>query len=174
VIPLFKEQIAQGGPVTVTHADVTRYFMSIHEAVQLVIQAGSLARGGEIFLLDMGEPVRILDLARNMIRLAGHAVRDEANPSGDIEIAVTGLRPGEKLYEELLLSRSQVEETPHPKIRRVNEPVDRSRVVQERWGQMQLALERNDESAARDMLMDLAGAVPASSVRVVTPLQRVK
>ncbi len=122
VIPLFKEQITGGGPVTVTHAEVTRYFMSIHEAVELVIQAGSLATGGEVFLLDMGEPVKIIDLARNMIRLAGYTVRDDATPDGDIEIAVTGLRPGEKLYEELLIVSSNAAGTSHPKIMQADEP----------------------------------------------------
>lgn len=123
VIPLFSEQIAQGGPVTVTHPEVTRYFMSIHEAVELVIQAGSLAQGGEIFLLDMGEPVRIFDLARNMIMLAGRTICDRDNPEGDIEIVVTGLRPGEKLYEELLIAHGNAEGTSHPKIMKAKEPV---------------------------------------------------
>lgn len=116
VVPLFKEQIVNGGPVTVTHAEVTRFFMSIHEAVELVIQAGSMAEGGEIFLLDMGEPVKIIDLARNMIQLAGYTVHDEQHPSGDIDIVVTGLRPGEKLYEELLIDGTNAEGTGHPQI----------------------------------------------------------
>ena len=171
VIPLFKEQIAQGGPVTVTHAEVTRYFMSIHEAVQLVIQAGSLGQGGEIFLLDMGEPVRIMDLARNMVRLAGHSVRDTNNPDGDIEIVVTGLRPGEKLYEELLVSRSQVEDTAHPKIRRVSEPVDRIRNVEERLDALNGYLDLHDEASVRDTLMELAGALTVTPLRVV-PLRK--
>ncbi len=115
VIPLFKEQIAKGGPVTVTHREVTRYFMSIHEAVQLVIQAGSMARGGETFLLDMGEPVKILDLARKMIRLAGYTVSED-DEEGEIEILFTGLRSGEKLHEELLLDVNEVEGTAHPRI----------------------------------------------------------
>ncbi|NTU53786.1 MAG: polysaccharide biosynthesis protein [Chlorobiaceae bacterium] len=122
VIPLFKEQIGKGGPVTVTHEEVTRYFMSIHEAVELVIQAGSMAAGGEIFLLDMGEPVKIIDLARNMVRLAGHEVRDAVNPDGDIDIVVTGLRPGEKLYEELLIADENAQPTAHPKIMKAVEP----------------------------------------------------
>jgi FlaA1/EpsC-like NDP-sugar epimerase len=103
VVPLFRKQIREGGPVTVTHAEITRYFMTIPEAAQLVIQAGAMAKGGEVFVLDMGEPVRIIDLARRMIELSGLSVRDETNPEGDIEINVTGLRPGEKLYEELLI-----------------------------------------------------------------------
>jgi FlaA1/EpsC-like NDP-sugar epimerase len=120
VIPLFLEQISHGGPVTVTHTDVTRYFMSISEAAGLVLQAASLSRGGDLFLLDMGEPVRILDLARLMIHLKGYTIRDEQNPAGDIEIAITGLKPGEKLHEELLLG-SASSATEHRKILRASE-----------------------------------------------------
>lgn len=104
VVPLFKQQVAQGGPVTLTHPEVTRYFMTIPEAAQLVIQASAMAEGGDVFLLDMGDPVKIMDLARRIIELSGLTVCDENNPSGDIEIAITGLRPGEKLYEELLIA----------------------------------------------------------------------
>jgi FlaA1/EpsC-like NDP-sugar epimerase len=155
VIPLFREQIAHGGPVTLTHPDVTRYFMSTQEAVELVIQAGSLAQGGEVFLLDMGEPVRILELARNMIRLAGHSVRDAQNPQGDIEIAVTGLRPGEKLYEELLVASSDARPTPHPKIMLAAEspPDQRFDACLSELGQ---ALERADGEAVRSVLMRVA------------------
>jgi len=103
VIPLFKKQIKEGGPVTVTHSDIVRYFMTIPEAVELVIQAGAMAEGGEVFVLDMGKPIRIYDLAVKMIKLSGLEVLDENNPKGDIEIKYTGLRPGEKLYEELLV-----------------------------------------------------------------------
>jgi FlaA1/EpsC-like NDP-sugar epimerase len=110
VIPKFREQIAKGGPVTVTHPEITRYFMSIPEAVQLVLQAGLMGAGGEIFLLDMGEPVRIADLARDMIRLSG--LNDD-----DIKVAITGLRPGEKLYEEPLAADEDTLPTPHPKLR---------------------------------------------------------
>lgn len=110
VIPLFRKQIERGGPVTVTHEDITRYFMTIPEAVQLVIQAGAMATGGEIFILDMGDPVRIMDLAENVIRLSGYI------PNVDIDIKVTGLRPGEKLYEELLLAEEGIEKTAHNKI----------------------------------------------------------
>ncbi len=110
VIPLFKKQIAEGGPVTVTHEDIIRYFMTIPEAVQLVIQAGSMANGGEIFILDMGEPVRIIDLAKDLIRLSGY------EPNVDMPIAVTGLRPGEKLFEELLLDEEGISDTSHEKI----------------------------------------------------------
>jgi FlaA1/EpsC-like NDP-sugar epimerase len=121
VIPLFHEQIARGGPVTVTHPSVTRYFMTIPEAVQLVLQATGMAKGGDVFLLDMGEPVRIADLARQMIELSGLRVKDNKTPDGDVAIEFTGLRPGEKLYEELLLSSSD-HPTDHPLIRRAHEP----------------------------------------------------
>jgi len=120
VIPLFKEQIKEGGPITVTDLNITRYFMSIPEAVQLVIQAGSMAKGGDVYLLDMGEPVRIVDLARKIIRLSGLEVKDKLNPTGDIEIKFTGLRPGEKLYEELLIG-DNVSKTNNPMIMRAEE-----------------------------------------------------
>ena len=120
VVPLFKEQIRRGGPVTVTHPDVIRYFMTIPEAAQLVIQAGAMAKGGDVFVLDMGRPVRIDDLARRMISLMGLTVRDAANPEGDIEIQYTGLRTAEKLFEELLIG-TNVTGTDHPMILRAME-----------------------------------------------------
>lgn len=120
VIPLFREQIKRGGPVTVTHPNITRYFMTIPEAAQLVIQAGSMGQGGDVFVLDMGEPVKIADLAQNMIRLTGLSLKDEQAPNGDIAIEYTGLRPGEKLYEELLIGDNVVA-TEHSMIMRANE-----------------------------------------------------
>ncbi len=120
VVPLFKGQIRRGGPVTVTHPEVNRYFMTIPEAVQLVLQAAAMGRGGDVFVLDMGEPVKIADLALTMIRLMGKSVRDEANPDGDIEVQFTGLRPGEKLYEELLIGDNCIG-TEHPMITRAME-----------------------------------------------------
>lgn len=120
VIPLFRQQIRKGGPVTVTHADVTRFFMTIPEATQLVIQSGAMASGGEVYLLDMGEPVRIIDLARRMVELSGLTIRSTENPNGDIDIQVTGLRPGEKLYEELLISDTPIP-TAHSRIFKARE-----------------------------------------------------
>jgi len=120
VIPLFRDQIKNGGPVTVTHPEVTRYFMTIPEAAQLVLQAGALGEGGDVFVLEMGDPIKIDDLARSMIHLSGLEVCDDDNPEGDIEIRYSGLRPGEKLYEELLIG-SNVTGTEHPKIMRAAE-----------------------------------------------------
>ncbi|WP_291993469.1 nucleoside-diphosphate sugar epimerase/dehydratase [Candidatus Accumulibacter sp. ACC003] len=120
VVPLFRKQIAAGGPITLTHADITRYFMTIPEAAQLVIQAGSMGQGGEVYVLDMGKPVRIIELAQRMVHLSGLAVRNDEHPDGDIAIEIVGLRPGEKLYEELLIGEN-VEGTAHPLIMRAYE-----------------------------------------------------
>jgi FlaA1/EpsC-like NDP-sugar epimerase len=120
VVPRFRKQIKQGGPVTITHKEVTRFFMTISEAVELVIQAGSMSDGGDVFVLDMGTPVKIADLARSVIELTGLSVKSDDNPRGDIEIAVTGLRPGEKLYEELLLA-GDFSSTQHPRILKAKE-----------------------------------------------------
>ena len=115
VVPLFRTQIANGGPVTVTHPEITRFFMTIPEASQLVIQAGAMGKGGDVFVLDMGKSVKIVDLAKKMIRLSGYEVRSEKNPEGDIAIEFSGLRPGEKLYEELLIG-DDVTGTEHERI----------------------------------------------------------
>ncbi|WP_417540041.1 polysaccharide biosynthesis protein [Marinobacter sp.] len=120
VVPLFQSQITMGGPVTVTHQDVTRYFMTIPEAARLVLLAGAYSQGGDLFLLDMGEPIKIMDLAQRMIELSGRTVRNVENPDGDIAIEITGLRPGEKLYEELLIDEENLTDTPHEKILRAN------------------------------------------------------
>ncbi|HVC49652.1 MAG TPA: nucleoside-diphosphate sugar epimerase/dehydratase [Burkholderiales bacterium] len=122
VVPLFSEQIRRGGPITLTHPDITRYFMTIPEAAQLVLQAGAMGEGGEVFVLDMGEPVKIMDLARRMVHLSGLEIKDEDHPDGDIAIQVTGLRPGEKLYEELLIGE-EVAKTGHPLIMKAFEEV---------------------------------------------------
>ncbi len=120
VAPLFRRQTEGGGPITLTHADVTRYFMTILEAAQLVLQAGAMAEGGEVYVLDMGQPVRIIDLARRMVKLSGFTVRDENRPDGEIAIEVTGPRPGEKLDEELLIGDNPVA-TLHPRILKAHE-----------------------------------------------------
>ena len=120
VVPLFRSQVASGGPLTLTHPDVTRYFMTIPEAAQLVLHAGTMAEGGEVFVLDMGAPVKIMQLARRMVELSGLRVRDQAHPEGDIEITITGLRPGEKLYEELLIGDNP-SPTAHPRIMKAHE-----------------------------------------------------
>jgi FlaA1/EpsC-like NDP-sugar epimerase len=154
VVPLFNEQIKAGGPVTVTHPEVIRYFMTIPEAAQLVIQAGSMADGGDVFVLDMGKPVRIGDLARRMIHLAGLTVRDDQHPEGDIEIAYTGLRPAEKLYEELLIGNN-VTGTQHPMILRAIEhslPWDR---VQELLNEILEAMGRYDCARSLQLLSDV-------------------
>ncbi|MGL5799333.1 MAG: polysaccharide biosynthesis protein [Plesiomonas sp.] len=138
VVPLFERQISQGGPLTLTHRDIIRYFMTIPEASQLVIQAGAMGKGGDVFVLDMGEPVKIYDLAKRMIRLSGLTVRNENNPDGDIAIEVTGLRPGEKLYEELLIGDS-VKGTTHPRIMTANE-------VMLNWAELSVLLKQLDEA----------------------------
>lgn len=143
VVPLFQDQIRRGGPVTVTHRDVRRYFMTIPEAAQLVLQAGAMGTGGDVFVLDMGEPVQIEDLARRMIRLSGLSVRDETQPDGDIEIRYSGLRPGEKLYEELLIG-SNVTGTEHPMIMRAIEPSPTWAEARELLAELVVAINRFD------------------------------
>jgi len=156
VVPRFQRQIREGGPVTLTHRDVTRYFMTIPEAAQLVIQAGAMAKGGEVFVLDMGEPVRILDLAKSMINLSGMTVCDEANPDGDIEIREVGLRPGEKLYEELLIGDNP-EPTVHERIRRANEAMIGWEELERTLEEMAVTLDRGDSTQA---VFILSGLVP--------------
>jgi FlaA1/EpsC-like NDP-sugar epimerase len=152
VVPLFKEQILSGGPVTVTHRDIIRYFMTIPEAAQLVIQAGAMARGGDIFVLDMGDPVKIQDLASRMIHLMGLTVRDENNPEGDIEIQYTGLRPAEKLYEELLIG-SNVSGTEHPRILRADEHGLGLDTLNRMIAELTAACEDLDYRRAREVLL---------------------
>jgi FlaA1/EpsC-like NDP-sugar epimerase len=154
VAPLFSTQIAAGGPVTLTHPEVTRYFMTMPEAAQLVIQAGAMAEGGDIFILDMGMPVRIYDLAVKMIYLSGLLVRDEVCPHGDIEIKITGLRPGEKLYEELLIGNNP-QPTAHSKIMKVYEEFLPWSDLQQEFSQLNSALDAGDTQLIRDMLKKL-------------------
>lgn len=154
VVPLFRQQIKQGGPVTVTHEDITRYFMTIPEAAQLVIQAGTMARGGEVFVLDMGEPVRIIELARTMIELSGLSVRDDADPDGDIAIEVTGLRDGEKLYEELLIGDNP-EATEHRRIMKANEDYLDWEAFAPVLDQLRTAIDANDGATLRQIVTGL-------------------
>ena len=154
VVPLFRRQIAEGGPITLTHPEIIRYFMTIPEAAQLVLQAAVQAQGGDVFLLDMGEPVRIKDLAEQMVRLSGLSVRDAQHPGGDIEIVCTGLRPGEKLYEELLIDADS-EPTQHPLIYRAHE---QALPPEQLWPQidaLEAAIGRQDVSAALEVLAAL-------------------
>jgi FlaA1/EpsC-like NDP-sugar epimerase len=154
VVPLFREQIQQGGPVTVTDVEMTRYFMTIPEAAQLVLQAGAMARGGEVFVLDMGSPVKIVDLARNMIELSGMTVRDAHNPAGDIEIKSVGLRPGEKLYEELLIG-DDPQPTTHARIMMATEKSIPWLLLQPEIEQVRAQLEAHDVDGIRRSLLRL-------------------
>ena len=154
VAPLFSAQIAAGGPITLTHSEVTRYFMTIPEAAQLVIQASAMAVGGDVFVLNMGEPVRIYDLAAKMVYLSGLLVKDEHHPHGDIEIKVTGLRPGEKLYEELLIGDNP-QPTAHPKIMKAHEEFLSWGDLQQELEKLNLALDACDDKLLRGMLQKL-------------------
>ncbi|MDC0195466.1 polysaccharide biosynthesis protein [Candidatus Thioglobus sp.] len=165
VIPLFKQQIKDGGPLTVTDKRVVRYFMTIKEAVELVIQSGSIGEGGDVFVLNMGEAVQIIDLAKKMIRLSGLEVKDDSNPSGDIEIEYTGLRPGEKLFEELLIG-DNVSETEHPLIMRAEEAMLE-------WDELKLILEKleisvrnyNYDEIRKLLIVAVPGFKPKSKVQ---------
>ncbi|ODS54714.1 MAG: capsular biosynthesis protein [Acidovorax sp. SCN 65-108] len=154
VIPLFRKQIAAGGPLTVTHPDVTRYFMTIAEAAQLVLQAGAMAEGGDVFLLDMGEPLQILELAERMVALSGLTVRDDLHPEGDIEIVFTGLRPGEKLFEELLIGDNPFP-TDHPRILRAREEYRPWEELQGLLQALQKAAQAGDPIAMTALLRQL-------------------
>lgn len=162
VVPLFKQQIAKGGPVTITDLDMTRYFMSIPEAAELIVQAGALSAGGDVFLLDMGEPVRIGDLAENMIRLAGFQVRDARNPDSGIAIEVIGIRPGEKLYEELFYNRDNALPTRHPKILRADSAAIARYDMEKSLRDLDAAITAEDEAQARKLLLDLINGETAS------------
>jgi len=164
VVPKFRKQIRDGGPITLTHPEVTRYFMTIPEAAQLVIQAGAMAKGGDVFVLDMGQPVKIMDLARRMVELSGLTVKDEECPEGDIEIAVTGLRPGEKLHEELLIGDNP-ESTAHPRIMKAHEDFIPWAEFEARLNALEIALNVNDAGLIRLMMRQLvAGYAPSHDI----------
>lgn len=164
VIPLFHKQIKNGGPLTVTHPKITRYFMTIPEAAQLVIQAGSMGQGGDVFVLDMGEPVKIVELAEKMIHLSGFSIRSERNPLGDIAINFTGLRPGEKLYEELLIGDNVIA-TRHPMIMSANEDYLPWDVLKQRLDALRAATSTDDFATVRQLLRDtVSGYVPGGEI----------
>lgn len=164
VVPLFKEQIARGGPVTVTDERIIRYFMTIPEASQLVIQAGAMGAGGDVFVLDMGEPIRIVDLAKRMIHLSGLEIKDAEHPGGDIEISYTGLRPGEKLYEELLIG-DNVSKTDHARIMRAQEHVIPWGELERMLAALEQATDEDDFERVRAILTDaVAGFVPQCEI----------
>ena len=154
VVPLFRDQIKSGGPITLTHADITRYFMTIPEAAQLVIQAGAMGTGGDVFVLDMGQPVRIFDLAKRMVELSGLVLKDELHPDGDIEIAITGLRPGEKLFEELLIGDNP-QPTQHSRIMMASEDFMPWQTLQHHLDEIKLAIDINDVTNLRALLQSL-------------------
>ena len=164
VVPKFRQQIRDGGPITLTHQEVTRYFMTIPEAAQLVIQAGAMAKGGDVFVLDMGQPVKIMDLARRMVELSGLTVKDEQNPEGDIEIEITGLRPGEKLYEELLIGDNP-KPTMHPRIMKAQEEFIPWVEFESKLTALEMALNVNDVSVIRLMMEQLVlGYIPSDAI----------
>lgn len=174
VVPLFRSQIAKGGPITLTHQDITRYFMTIPEAAQLVLQAGSMARGGEVFVLDMGEPVRIYDLACNLVELSGLSVRNDANPDGDIQIVTTGLRPGEKLFEELLIGNNP-SPTSHPRIMMANEPHLAFDELLPHLKKLNELIDCGDICSARNLLQRLVvDYVPTSEIVDYVQINRVE
>ena len=164
VIPLFREQIARGGPVTVTDSRIIRYFMTIPEAAQLVVQAGAMGQGGDVFVLDMGNPIRVLDLAKQMIHLSGLEIKDEMHPEGEIEISFTGIRPGEKLFEELLIGNS-ISETAHCRIMRDEDEIVSWQGLKRSLDQLKFALEKNDIPAMRKILQEsISGFSPQCEV----------
>ncbi len=162
VVPLFKQQISNGGPITVTHPDIIRYFMTIPEAVYLVIQAGSMAKGGEVFVLDMGEPVKIVELAKKMVYLSGLTLKDEQHLDGDIEIKYTGLRAGEKLYEELLIGNSP-DKTTHPRIMKANESFIHINELQNYLERMSKCIANRQVVEALQLLQDI---VPEATIKI--------
>lgn len=162
VVPKFRRQILDGGPITLTHEDMTRYFMTIPEAAQLVIQAGAMAKGGDVFVLDMGEPVKILDLATRMVELSGLEIKDDDHPEGDIEIEVTGLRPGEKLFEELLIG-DNARPTSHPRIMKAHEEFLPWPALMVKLDQLGAAAATNDLPAIEALLTELVCGYKSSA-----------
>jgi FlaA1/EpsC-like NDP-sugar epimerase len=168
VVPLFRQQIANGGPITLTDMEMTRYFMTIPEASQLVIQAGAMATGGDVFVLDMGQPVKIIDLARRMVELSGKTIRDETNLDGDIEFVMTGQRPGEKLYEELLIGDNPTA-TPHPRIMTAHEEFHPWSELRSMLNDLEQAMKENDLANIRKLMgMIVVGYTPSADI--VDPL----
>ena len=164
VVPKFRQQIRDGGPITLTHPEITRYFMTIPEASQLVIQAGAMAKGGDVFVLDMGQAVKIMDLARRMIELSGLTVKDEQNPDGDIEIEITGLRPGEKLYEELLIGDNP-KPTSHSRIMKAHEEFVPWADLEAKLKALEMGLNVNDVGVIRLMMQQLVtGYTPSDEI----------
>ena len=164
VVPHFKKQILNGGPITLTHQNIIRYFMTIKEAVQLVIQAASISKGGDILLLDLGEPIKIYDLAEKMILLSGKSIKSNDNLNGDIEIITTGLRPGEKLYEELLIS-GKSEKTSHPLIFRA---LDTPRSYKAFWGGFDKLIENLKARKQTEVLKIVAEILPEWEISSIT------
>ena len=165
VIPLFREQISKGGPVTVTHKEITRYFMTIREAASLVIQAGSMGTGGDVFVLDMEEPVKINALAKRMITLSGFSVKDEFDLDGDIEIIYTGLRPGEKLYEELLIG-DDVSYTQHPKVCQATEEMIPWNTLVFVLDELLCSIQEHDYSRTHKLLLKYVNGFKSDTVLV--------
>lgn len=164
VVPKFRQQIRDGGPITLTHPEITRYFMTIPEASQLVIQASVMADGGEVFVLNMGQPVKIMDLARRMVELSGLSVKDEQNPDGDIQIETTGLRPGEKLYEELLIGDNPIP-TSHPMIMKAREQFIPWSDLEVKLNELEMVLNSNEPGVLREIMQNLiAGYTPNDEI----------
>jgi FlaA1/EpsC-like NDP-sugar epimerase len=164
VVPKFRQQIRDGGPITLTHPEITRYFMTIPEASQLVIQAGAMAKGGDVFVLDMGQSVKIIDLATRMIELSGLTVKDEQNPDGDVEIEISGLRPGEKLYEELLIGDNP-RPTSHSRIMKAQEEFLPWEELEAKLNALEMALNVNDVGVIRTMMQQLVyGYTPSDEI----------
>jgi FlaA1/EpsC-like NDP-sugar epimerase len=164
VVPLFRQQIKTGGPITLTHNEITRYFMTIPEAAQLVIQAGAMATGGDVFVLDMGEPVKIIDLAKRIVELSGLSLKNKENPNGDIAIEITGLRPGEKLYEELLIGDNPLP-TNHQRIMKSHEQFLPWDELNSYLDSLDISLTENNVPIIRKILKDIvSGYQPDANV----------